>query len=185
MVSGEAGGALANCKGSLAVSAVSLIAIMVFGAVALWLVLWIVDAAREEPRRVAWTAEQAKQQREQKKLEVRRKEEAIGFVRENAPELAALRKAVIALRDFVADANAYRPKFIRPSYMAFREVRFSFPFDDFFPRNSEGSSDGPDPEPWVTTVDNLLVPKAHELRSIYTQMYGHKYLFMQRTHTLL
>src|SRR5262249_21077403 len=43
------------------------------------------------------------------------------------------------------------------------------PFDDFFPRNSEGSSDGPDPEPWVTTVDNLLVPKAHELRSIYTQ----------------
>ena len=130
--------------------------------------------------------EQAKQQREQKKLEdKRRREEAIRIVRESAPELAALRKAVTDLRDFVAHANAFRPKFIRPSYMTFREVRFSFPFDDFFPRNSEGSGDGPDPEPWVTTVDNLLVPKAHELRSILHAMYEHKHLSMQRTHTLL
>ena len=147
----------------------TLVLIVVIG---IGLVIWIFDslasAAKSERRRVAWTAEQAKQQREQKKLEdKRRREEAIGIVRENAPELAALRKAVIALRDFVADANAYRPKFYRPSDMSFRQVRFSFPFDVFFPRNCEGSGDGPDPQPWVTTIDNLLVPQAHELRSIY------------------
>jgi hypothetical protein len=82
---------------------------------------------------------------------------AIRIVRENAPELAVLRRAVIVLRDFVADANAYLPDASR---------RF---FDVVFPRGDcEGSGDGPDPEPWVTTVDNLLVPKAHELRAIYT-----------------
>jgi Restriction endonuclease len=100
----------------------------------------------------------------------RQREEAIRIVRENAPELAALRKAVTLLRDFVAQANAYRPTFIRPSDLSFRNVHFLFPFDVFFPhRDCEGSGDGPDPEPWVTTVDNLLVPKAHDLRSIYEQ----------------
>jgi hypothetical protein len=127
------------------------------------LLIWIFDssasAAKSERRRVAWTAEQAKQQREQKKLEdKRRKEEAIRIVRETAPELAALRNAVTALRDFAADADAYRPTFIRPSDLSFRQVRFSFPFDVFFPRDCEGSGDGPDPEPWATTIGNLLVP---------------------------
>jgi hypothetical protein len=113
---------------------------------------------------VAWASDsraskRAKQQREQKKLEdKRRREEAIRIVRESAPELAALRKAATVLRDFVAHANAYRPKFI---------TRFALM--SFFPRDYEGTGDGPDPEPWVTTVDNLLVPKAHELRSIYTK----------------
>src|SRR5262249_4424583 len=65
---------------------------------------------------------------------------------------AALRKAATDLRDFVAHANAYRPKFI---------TRFLHLLMSFFPRDYEGTSDGPDPEPWVTTVDNLLVPKAH------------------------
>jgi Restriction endonuclease len=144
-----------------AMSALALIALIAIGAIGL--VVWIVDEAEKARRR-------AEQQREQKKLEdKRRKEEAIGFVRENAPELAALRKAVTVLRDFVADANAYRPKFIRPSDMSFRQVRFSFPFDVFFPRGCEGSGDGPDPEPWATTIGNLLVPKAHELRSIYVK----------------
>jgi hypothetical protein len=67
----------------------------------------------------------------------RRTEEAIRIVRENAPELAALRKAVTDLRDFVAHANAYRPKFI---------TRFHW-LMSFFPRDYEGTSDGPDPEP--------------------------------------
>src|SRR5207237_9469325 len=63
--------------------------------------------------------------------------------------------------------NAYRPAFTRPSDLSFRQVRFSFPFDVFFPRNCASSIDGPDPEPWATTVGNLLVPRAHELGSIY------------------
>src|SRR5262249_4495808 len=54
-----------------------------------------------------------------------------------------------------------------PSDLSFRQVRFSFPFDVFFPRDCERSGDGPDPEPWVTAIGNLLVPKAPELRSIY------------------
>jgi hypothetical protein len=89
----------------------------------------------------------------------RRREEAIRIVRENAPELAALRKAVTDLRDFVAHANAYRPTFIT-------RVRWLM---SFFRRDYEATSDGPDPEPWVTMVDNLLVPKAYELQSIYTK----------------
>jgi restriction system protein len=148
-----------------AMSDLLLTAVIAFGVIGL--VFWLIDAADRGRR-------QAKQQREQKKLEdKRRREEVIRTVRETAPELAALRKAVTVLHDFVAHANAYRPKFIRPDelsfrHVRFRQVRFSFPFDVFFPRNCEGSTDGPDPEPWVTTVDNLLVPKAHELRSIYT-----------------
>jgi len=146
----------------------ALIALIAIAGIAL--VGWIIDSANQQKLEAERERVEAKRQREQKKLEdKRRTEEAIRIVSKNAPELAALRKAVTILRDFVADANAYRPKFIRPSYMTFREVRFSFPFDDFFPRNSEGFGDGPDPGPWVTTVDNLLVPKAHELRSIYTQ----------------
>jgi hypothetical protein len=141
-------------------SSLLLIVVIAIGAIGL---VGFASAAERERRR-------ADLEREQKKLEDKqRREEAIRIVRESAPELAALRKAVTDLRDFVVHANAFRPKFIRPSYMTFREVRFSFPFDDFFLRDCEGSSDGPDPEPWVTTVDDLLIPKAHELRSIYTQ----------------
>jgi hypothetical protein len=127
-----------------------------------------VSAANSAAVRANQQKLEAKRQREQKKLEAdRRTAEAIRIVRENAPELAALRNAVTVLRDFVANANAYRPKFTLPSDTKFREVRFSFPFDFFFPRRDcEGFGDGPDPEPWVTTVD-LLVPRAHELRSIY------------------
>jgi restriction system protein len=147
-------------------SGLTLIAVIAF--VAIGLVVWIVDAANAGAERAKQERLEAKQQREQKKLEDKvRTEVAIGFVRDTAPELAALRKAVTVLRDFVADANAYRPKFTGPSDMSFRQVRFSFPFDVFFPRDCEGSGDGPDPEPWATTIGNLLVPKAHELPSIY------------------
>jgi hypothetical protein len=121
---------------------IALIAIAGIGLV-LGLVGQIIDTAYQQKL-------EAKRQREQKKLEYKqRSDEAIKIVRESAPKLAALRKPVTLLRDFVAHANRYRPKFI-------------------FSRDCERSGDGPDPEPWVTTVDNLLVPKAHELRSIYT-----------------
>jgi hypothetical protein len=116
------------------------------------LVVWIFEQAETGRRR-------AEQQRAQKKLEdERRREEAIRIVRETAPELAAPRKAVTDLRNFVARANAFRPKFITPLALM-----------SFSRRDYEGTSDGPDPEPWLTTVDNLLVPKAHELRLIYTE----------------
>ena len=121
----------------------------------------------------------------------RRREEAIRIVRETAPELAAFRKAITDLRDFVVHANAYRPKFTGPSDMSFRQVRFSFPFDVFFPRDCEGSGDGPDPEQWATTIGNLLVPKAQELPSIYMKYIEpssfkiYKHLSAQLTHTLL
>jgi hypothetical protein len=81
----------------------------------------------------------------------RQRDEAIRIIRESTPELAALREAITVLRHFVADAYGYRPKFT-------------------FPRDCEGSGDGPDPEPWITTVDNLVVPKAsYELSSIYNK----------------
>jgi hypothetical protein len=138
-------------------STLLLIAVIAIGAIAL--VVWIFEQAETGRRR-------AEQQREQKKLEdKRRREEAIRIVRETAPELAALRKALTVLRDFAAQANAYRPKFITRFHLLM----------SFFPRDYEGTSDGPDPEPWLTTVDNLLVPKAtqlslaDELRSIYTK----------------
>jgi restriction system protein len=107
---------------------------LLIALISIGLVVWIASARKLENKR----------QREQ------RREKAIRMVRETAPELAALRNAVTVLRDFVARANAYRPKFT-------------------LPRDCESSGDGPDPEPWITTVDNLFVPKAHELRSIYTK----------------
>jgi hypothetical protein len=94
----------------------------------------------------------------------RRIEEAIRTVRETAPELAAFRKAITDLRDFVAHANAYRPKFI---------TRFHW-LMSFFRRDYEGSGDGPEPEPWDTTVGNLLVPKAHDIYSIYSECLSFK-----------
>jgi Restriction endonuclease len=129
-----------------------LIALIALAGIAF--VAWIIDTAHRQKL-------EADRQREQKKLEAKRRtEEAIRIVQENAPELAALRKAVTDLRDFVAQANAYRPSFI---------TRFLHSLMSFFSRNYENTSDGPDPEPWVTTVDNLLVPKANELRLIYTR----------------
>jgi Restriction endonuclease len=94
----------------------------------------------------------------------RRREEAIRIVRETAPELAAFRKAVTDLRNFVARANAFRPKFI---------TRFHW-LMSFFLRDYAASGDGPDPEPWDTTVGNLLVPKAHDVYSIYTECLSFK-----------
>jgi hypothetical protein len=137
-------------------SSLLLVVVIAIGAIAL--AGWLFEQAEEERRRAALAREQAKQQREEAIKQQR--EEAIRIVRENAPELAALRKAVTVLREFVAQANAYRPKFI---------TRFLHSLMSFFPRNYEGTSDGPDPKPWVTTVDNLLVPKANELRLIYTK----------------
>jgi hypothetical protein len=148
-------------------TSLSLIALIAIGGI--WLVIWIFDAAEKQRSRAALAAEQAKQQREQKKLEDRRRtEEAIRIVGENAPELAAIRQSVTVLRDYVASANAYRPKFItRPSDVSFRQVRFSFPFELFLPRDCEDSGDGPHPEPWAITLDSLVVPRARDLRSIY------------------
>jgi type VI protein secretion system component VasK len=87
---------------------------------------------------VAWiVAGAAAELKKQKKLEAKRRtEEATRIVRESAPELSTLRKAVTVLRDFVADATRYRPS-------------FSSPFDVLFLRGCEGSGDGPDPQPWV------------------------------------
>jgi len=114
-------------------SSLALIAVIAF--VTIGLVVWIVDAANSAAERAEQERLEAKQQREQKKLEdKRRKEEAIRIVSESAPELAALRKAITVLRDFVADANAYRPKFI---------TRFLHSLMSFFPRNYEGTSDWP------------------------------------------
>jgi len=163
----------------------TLLVIAAIAIVGLWIVASIFEAAESGRRR-------AEQEREQKKLEYKRQsEEAIRIVRENAPELAALRKAVTDRRDFVADAHAYRPQFTGPSDMSFRQLRFSFPFDVFFPRDCEGSGDGPDPEQWATTIGNLLVPKAQELPSIYMKYIEpssfkiYKHLSAQLTHTLL
>jgi hypothetical protein len=115
------------------------------------LVVWILDSLASAAKRANQQRLEDKRQREQTKLvDKRRTEEAIRIVGESTPELAALRNAVAVLRDFVARANGYRPKFT-------------------LPRDCESSGDGPDPEPWVTTVDNLLVPKAHDLRWIYTK----------------
>jgi hypothetical protein len=114
------------------------------------LVVWVVVELRSAL--TTWARRRAEEDK-------RRREEAVRIVRESAPELAALRKGVTDLRDFVSHANAYRPKFITLHL-----------FMSFFPRDYEGTSDGPDPEPWLTTVDNLLVPKAHEIHSIYTKL---------------
>jgi Restriction endonuclease len=142
--------------------------VAVIALVAIGLVVWIVDAANSAAQRAKQERLKAKQQREQKKLEDKRRgEEAIRVVRESAAELSALRNAVTVLRNFVDQASAYRPKFILPSDMKFRQVQFSSPFNVFFARDCAGSKDGPDPEPWITTLDNLPVPKAHDLRSIY------------------
>jgi hypothetical protein len=146
--------------------------VLAFGAIAIvfWIIAGLASAAKSAAVRANQQKLENKRQREQKKLEyAQRREEAVATVRENAPQLAALRSAVTVLRHFVASADAYRPKVTLPSDTKFREVRFSFPFEAFFPRDCERSSDGPDPEPWITTLDNLLVPKAHDLRSIYAK----------------
>jgi uncharacterized transporter YbjL len=75
--------------------------IVLIAIVGIGLVVWIIDTANRQKL-------EAERQREQKKLEdKRRTEEAIRIGRETAPELAAIRKAVTDLRDFVAQANAY------------------------------------------------------------------------------
>jgi restriction system protein len=117
----------------------------------IWLVLGVVGAVRH------WARLRAEENK-------RRREKAISIVRETAPELAAFRKAITDLRDFVLHANAYRPKFI---------TRFHW-LMSFFPRDYAGSGDGPDPEPWDTTVGNLRVPKAHDVYSIYTECLSFK-----------
>src|SRR5262249_52059340 len=152
-------------------SSLLLIAVIAFGAIGLvgWLVGSIIDAAETGRRQAEQQRRQAKKKRKKKKLENRRrKEEAIKIVGERAPELAAVRQAITVLRDYAASANAYRPKFItHASDISFREVRFTFPLDVIFPRNWECSDDGPDPEPWVTTIDNLFVPVPYSLRQVY------------------
>jgi hypothetical protein len=136
-------------------SSLLLIVVIAIGAIGL---VGFASAAERERRR-------AEQQREQRKLEDKqRTEEAIRIVRETAPELAAFRKAVTDLRNFVARANAFRPKFI---------TRFHW-LMSFFLRDYAASGDGPDPEPWDTTVGNLLVPKAHDVYSIYTECLSFK-----------
>jgi hypothetical protein len=146
--------------------------VLAFGVIAI--VFWIFESLGSAAKSAAERAKQQKlenkRHKEQKKLEyARRREEAVATVRETAPQLAVLRDAVATLHHFVASADAYRPKLTLPFDTKFREVRFSFPFEAFFPRDCRGSTDGPDPEPWVTTPDNLLVPKAHDLRSIYAK----------------
>jgi restriction system protein len=145
----------------------SVIALIVIGGI--WFVVWIIDAANRQRLEAKRERLEFKRQREQDKLEDRRRtEEAIRIVGEKAPELAALREALSVLRNYVATANAYRPEFItRHSDLSFRQVHFSFPLDAIFPRNWECTDNGPDPEPWVTTIDNLFVPVRYGLNPIY------------------
>jgi restriction system protein len=81
-------------------------------------------------------------------------------------DLGALTNAVTVLNKFVVEADAYRPLFNRP-YKIFREVELSFPFERFFARNCQFSGDGPDPYPWTTTLESLVVLPAEDLRSFY------------------
>src|SRR4051812_4242949 len=101
-------------------ASLSLIALIGIGAIGLVVAIFnsLASAVKAERQRAALAAEHAKQ----KKLEDRRRtEQAIKIVGEKAPELAALRQAVTVLRDYVASANAYRPKFItHPSDISFR-----------------------------------------------------------------
>src|SRR5262249_10938606 len=87
------------------------------------------------------------------------------------PDLPALKNAVTRLNDFVAAADAYRPEFkLSFSDIQFRDVHFSLPSEFFFPRDCEGSRDGPDPQRWETTLDSLVTPRAGDLRSIYSSV---------------
>src|SRR5262245_23366874 len=65
---------------------------------------------------VGWiVAGAAAELKEQKQLEAKRRiAEATRIVWESAPELSTLRKAVTILRDYVADANRYRPSLSSP-----------------------------------------------------------------------
>jgi hypothetical protein len=64
------------------------------------------------------------------------------------PDLQSLRKLIALLDKFIAEANSHRPKFTPVYDTKFREIRFSFPFDFFFPRQRTESDDGPDAAPW-------------------------------------
>jgi hypothetical protein len=83
------------------------------------------------------------------------------------PNLATVSTGVTVLKDFVAKADAYRPKFNSSYDTKFRTVYFSFPFEFFFPRDCEGSSNGPAPEPWTITLDSLVGPRGRDLGSVY------------------
>jgi hypothetical protein len=109
--------------------------------------------------------EEAKRRAEEEQISQFRRQHPAQIV--GVPDLAALNNAVTVLNEFVAKADAYRRKF-GPSFdTKFRAVQFSFPFEFFFPRNCQGSSDGPDPDQWAITLDSLVVPKGRDLRSIY------------------
>jgi hypothetical protein len=89
-------------------------------------------------------ANQKKSESQQKREEVARRtevEQLSQFRREHpaqivgVPDLARLSDAITALKNFVAKADAYRPKFTLPYDTKVREVRFSFPFEFFFHRD--------------------------------------------------
>ena len=113
------------------------------------------------------TARENKRREEEEQISQFRRQHPAKII--GLPDFDAVKTAIALLDDFEVDANAYRPTFTLPSDMKFRDVYFSFPFEFFFPRDC-GSSDGPDPEPWTTTVDSLVVPRGRDLRSIYSSV---------------
>jgi hypothetical protein len=53
---------------------------------------------------------------------------------------------------------------LRPAGMV---ETFSYPFEFFFPRKNNSTSDGPDPEPWQMTLDSLAFREGRSAQSIY------------------
>jgi hypothetical protein len=84
------------------------------------------------------------------------------------PDIELLRSTANQLDVFIEAANRHRPQFALRYDDRFRVTQFSYPFDFFFPRTNP-NDDGPEPEPWHSTLESLALQGAfRELRTIYS-----------------
>jgi restriction system protein len=146
----------------------AVVALLVIGAAIVFLCFAGMAVAIEKAME-AWNAFK----REIAEWRTKRNEEKIDRYRQHhptqilgVPDIKGLRRIDRLLSTYISTANAYRPKFIAPD-PRFRSITFSYPFDVLFPRSGTTAEDGPEPNAWEVTLDDLAINPGNELASIY------------------
>src|SRR4029077_16151172 len=99
---------------------------------------------------VARQLQEQTRQAEQKQIDEFRRRHPGQIV--GLPDLDLLKRPIHPRRECIGAANSYRPNIFSPLYDGrFRTTTFSYPFEFFFPRTNS-DDDGPEPEPWETTL---------------------------------
>jgi DNA invertase Pin-like site-specific DNA recombinase len=123
---------------------------------------WSKDIKANRERREK-EKKQAAIEKERRQIENFRKSYPVQVI--GAPNPDLLKKISDQLDQFIKTVKSHRPQ-IQPYSERFRLVTFSYPFDVFFPREN-ATNNGPDPEKWQTTLDDLTIKAGRPLRPIY------------------